>query len=141
MDREELLEREARSWAAFTQALERVPAERREQEGVVPGWSAHDLIWHCGYWAGWAVGQIDGTGDADDHDDAYWDDLNARILREARTMTWEESLARSERERQRARAALIAAPELTDEVRREFEGETIEHYEEHTAELEAFLAR
>jgi hypothetical protein len=141
MDRDELLAREVQAWAAFRDALERVPVERREEEGVVPGWSAHDMIWHCGYWAGWAIGQIDGTGDLDDHDDAYWDGLNARIMQEARTMGWDESLERSERERERARAALMAAPELTDDVRRAFEEETVEHYEEHTAELLDFVAR
>jgi hypothetical protein len=141
MDRDELLARETRAWTAFREALARVPARRRQEEGVVPGWSAHDLIWHCGYWAGWAVAQIDGTGDYDDHDDDYWDRLNAGIMREARTMGWDESLERSERERERARAALAAAPELTDAVRGEFEGETVEHYEEHTAELLAFLDR
>jgi hypothetical protein len=70
-----------------------------------------------------------------------WDALNARIMQQARTMAWDESLERSERERGRARAALVGVDELTDDIRRDFEEETIEHYEEHTAELLAFLDR
>jgi hypothetical protein len=138
MDREELLREEASAWEAFTTILGRVPVERRAEEGVVPGWSAHDLIWHCGYWAGYVAGQLDGTGDPGDHDDAYWDALNARVVEDARAMSWEDSIARSERERERARAALLAVDPSPDALR-EFEGDTFAHYREHTAEVEAFL--
>jgi hypothetical protein len=139
MDREELLREEGSAWAALTAVLDRVPAERRAEEGVVPGWSAHDLIWHCGYWAGYVAGQLDGTGDPDDHDDEYWDALNAQLVEEARAMSWEESLTRSERERERARSALLAVTAPSPDQLREFEDETFVHYREHTAEIEAFL--
>ena len=140
MNREELLDEEAAAWSAFTEVLGRVPADRRTEEGVVPGWSAHDMIWHCGFWAGSVAGQLDGTGDLDDHDDAYWDALNARVVEEARTMSWEESLARSERERARVREALVEAADPSADVLQEFRDETFVHYREHTAEIESFLA-
>jgi hypothetical protein len=140
MSREELLDQEDAAWAAFTAALERVPPPRRAEEGVVPGWSAHDMIWHCGYWAGYVAGQLDGPGDTDDHDDAYWDALNTRVVEEARAMSWDESLARSERERARAREALRDATDPSADLLQEFEDETFVHYREHTAEIEAFVA-
>lgn len=140
MDREELLRQEASAWTELLAVLDRVPAERRAEEGVVPGWSAHDLIWHCGYWAGYVAGQLEGTGDLDDHDGEYWDALNAQIVEQARAMSWEESLARSERERQRARSALLAAADPSADLLQEFEDETFVHYREHAAEIEGFLA-
>ncbi len=62
MDRDELLQREARAWDALEAAVARVPDDRRAEEGVVPGWSTKDLVWHCGYWAGWAGGKSRGDG-------------------------------------------------------------------------------
>ena len=46
MDRDELLEREHASWSALEAAVGRVPADRRAVDGVVPGWSVKDLLWH-----------------------------------------------------------------------------------------------
>src|SRR6266511_2228767 len=56
MDREELLEREHASWSALEAAVGRVPSDRRAVDGVVPGWSVKDLLWHCAYWAGFWAG-------------------------------------------------------------------------------------
>ena len=52
MSIEELLQREETAWARLADTLAAVRPERREVEGVVPGWSAHDVAWHCVYWAG-----------------------------------------------------------------------------------------
>ena len=57
MDREALLGREDEAWAAFSKAFTDVPEDRRDVEGVVPGWSVKDLVWHCGYWADY-VGDV-----------------------------------------------------------------------------------
>ncbi len=74
-----------------------------------------------------------------DHDDAFWDALNARVFEEARTLSWDEAWARSEVERERARAALTSLGAMTEEAADEFAGETFRHYEEHTAEVDGFL--
>ena len=50
-DRDELLQREADGWAALLDAVDRVPDELRTVEGVVPGWSVVDLVFHCGKWS------------------------------------------------------------------------------------------
>lgn len=142
MDRDELLQREARAWDALEAAVARVPDDRRAEEGVVPGWSTKDLVWHCGYWAGWAGGKIEamaaGTYVDESHDDAYYDEENATINEEGRGLTWDEVHARASEMRERTRAAVGSLPELTDEAAEVFSAETFEHYEEHAAEIVAF---
>ena len=136
---EELLQREDEAWTAFVDAFSAVPEDRRDERGVVPGWSVHDMVWHCGYWAGFVVdvlGKI-GRGEPID-DDQDWDGINERVVEEGRTMTWDQLIVASERNRERAREALRALPTLGDEAITEFGGETYEHYEEHTAEVRAF---
>ena len=66
MDREEMLRREEDAWRRFAETVRAVPADRRDVEGVVPGWTVHDLVWHVGYWAGYAADVIerDRAGDA-----------------------------------------------------------------------------
>ena len=67
MDRAEMLEREDEAWGRSAETISAVPAERRDVEGVVPGWTVHDLVWHVGYWAGYAADVIerDRAGDAE----------------------------------------------------------------------------
>ncbi len=143
MTADELLAQEAVAWDALRTAMDAVPADRRNEEGVVPGWSVHDLVWHCGYWAGFVGGELEkiaaGLPAEPDHDDAYWDAVNAKVFEEARTLSWEEAWARSERERERARAALARLGAPTEEAADEFAGETFRHYEEHAAEVDTFL--
>jgi hypothetical protein len=139
--KEELLQREGEAWSAFVDAFGAVPADRRSEPGVVPGWSVHDMVWHCGYWAGYVVdilGKIARGESTDDTQD--WDAVNASVTEEGRTMTWDEIVVASEENRASVREALQALPTLTDEAVDEFRGETFEHYEEHTAEVRAFAA-
>jgi Mycothiol maleylpyruvate isomerase N-terminal domain len=141
MDRDELLERERAAWGTFEAAVERVPADRRKLDGVVPGWSVQDLVWHCAYWAGFCAETIEArvAGDLSDpwdHDDAYWDAENDRVARESKEMTWEAVESDGARMRERVRAALA---KTTDEVAmRWFAEETFEHYDEHAAEIARF---
>jgi hypothetical protein len=139
MDREAMLEREQASWDAFVASVEALAPERRDVEGVVPGWSAKDLAWHNGYWAGYVGDYLEallaGKPGLPDQD---WDGLNEQVIVDGRAMTWDEIWSRSEANRTRARTALASLPELTDAAVEEFSGETYEHYEEHTAEVAAF---
>ncbi len=139
--KEELLQHEDEAWSAFVDAFGSVPADRRSDPGVVPGWSVHDMVWHCGYWVGYVVdilGKIARGESTDDSQD--WDAINARVTEEGRTMSWDEVVVASEQNRVRVREALQALPTLTDAAVDEFRGETFEHYEEHTAEVRAFAA-
>jgi hypothetical protein len=137
--KEELLQHEDRSWSAFVDAFATVPDDRRDVPGAVPGWSVHDLVWHCGYWAGY-VGDVmeriaRGEPTPEDQD---WDAVNDTVIVDGRGMSWDEIIVQTEHNRERARAGLQALETLTDEVVEEFTGETFEHYEEHEAEIRAF---
>jgi hypothetical protein len=138
---EELLEREAQAWGALVDAFSAVPEDRRSDPGVVPGWSVHDMVWHCGYWAGYVVDVLERIARGESSDDSQdWDGINDEVVKEGRAMSWDEVVVGSERNRERVRDALRSLPSLTDEAIDEFRGETFEHYEEHTAEIRAFAA-
>jgi mycothiol maleylpyruvate isomerase-like protein len=136
---EELLRREDESWTSFVDAFSAIPEDRRDVPGVVPGWSVHDMVWHCGYWAGFVVAILRkiANGESTD-DDQDWDGINETVVQEGRTMSWDQVITASERNRTAVREALSALPTLTDEAVTEFGGETFEHYDEHTLELRAF---
>ena len=141
MERDEMLAREETAWEAFVSAVEALPEDRRIVEGVVPGWSAKDLAWHNGYWAGYVADVLEAiaaTGSG--LPDQDWDALNAQVIVDGRAMTWEQIWTGSAENRVRARVAFEALPEVTDAAAEEFSGETYEHYEEHTAEVVAFAA-
>ena len=137
MDHEELLSRELASWAAFESAFGKVSPDRLEAEGVVPGWSVKDLVWHCAYWAnvtGDVLERIRG-GDPDPDDRA---DPEAEILAQGRGLSWDEVVARAEQGRQRARTALSAFDDIPERAATWFVEDTAEHYEEHQAQIRAF---
>ena len=101
-----------------------------------------DLVWHCGYWTGYVADLFEraARGEAPPPDQD-WDALNAFIIEEARAMTWDECVVRSEEHRSRLRAAVPAVPDPSDELLEDLAGETWEHYGEHAAEIRAFAAR
>jgi hypothetical protein len=131
MDRNGLLQREAHAWDALEAAVARVPGDRRAVEGVVPGWSVQDLVWHCAKWAEYTAGNLEamaaGTWEEEHHDDAYWDAMNADIAAASKALTWDEVTGAEMRQRaRRSRRSPGRQPVRTS-------GETFEHYEEHTA--------
>jgi hypothetical protein len=141
MDRDELLEREQASWSALEAAVGRVPVDRRAVDGVVPGWSVKDLLWHCAYWAGFCADTIEARAAGDlsdpwDHDDVYWDAENDRVAQESKAMTWETVESSAAARRERARAALAKA--IDDVSVKWFVEETFEHYDEHAVEIARF---
>jgi len=139
MTKDELLQREDDAWSTFRDAFAGVPEERRDIPTVVPGWSVKDLVWHCAYWANY-VGNVlehvaQGLPEPEDQD---WDALNRAIAKESKAMAWDEVIVGASRGRDRARAALLALPELTEGAETEFAGETFDHYEEHAVEIVRF---
>ena len=145
--REEHLERERTAWEAFLGAVGEVPADRLDERSVVPGWSVKDLVWHNGGWAGFVGEQLRamiGGAFVDPfagHDDAHWDAVNERMIREGRAMSFDEALAAAERSRAEARDAWSSLPEVDEERAGLFADETSTHYEEHAADIRAFLDR
>jgi hypothetical protein len=134
--------REAAGWAAFTTALERIPRERWEAVGVMPGWTVKDLLWHVAGWLVDCAGQLEAMREGrrveDDATDEQTDARNAQLAAEARTMdldaVWSGLLE--------ARALVLRRwgelPEVDQTALDELELETWGHYEEHLPHLEAF---
>jgi mycothiol maleylpyruvate isomerase-like protein len=145
--REEHLERERTAWEAFLSAVGEVPADRLDDRTVVPGWSAKDLVWHNGGWAAFVGEQLQGMIDAPfvdpfaGHDDAHWDGVNEEMVREGRAVSFDEALAAAERQRAAAREVWSSLPEVDEQRAGLFADETFVHYEEHTAEIRAFVER
>jgi hypothetical protein len=140
MNRKELLEREDEAWLDFKAAFLGLTPDRREVEGVVPGWSTHDLVWHCAYWAADVADVLERLRRGDpEPEEGETGSRDAEILAQGRGMTWDEVVLRAEPSRERARAALPAfgddLPEAAVEL---FTEETFEHYEEHTSQIRAF---
>lgn len=136
---EELLQREDAAWSAFVDAFGAVPDDRRSEDGVVPGWSVHDLVWHCGFWTSYAAEVLHKIARGEPNEDPQdWNALDANVLEDGRAMSWDEVIVRSEENRVRCREALEALPTLTVEAIEEFTGETFEHYEEHATQIRAF---
>jgi predicted methyltransferase len=142
LSRDELLANEERSWAEFVAEVGRVPEHLRGEEGVVPGWSVIDLVFHNGRWAGVAAeklgviaeGRSPGEGDPDE----VWQGKNDLWAAESKSMIYQEAMARALEERERARAALLALPQVTDEAASWFIEETYDHYQEHTEEISRY---
>jgi hypothetical protein len=140
MDRNGMLQRELESWNGFLQAIDATPPDRRTVEGVVPGWSTHDLVWHCAYWTGWAGDVLERAirGEPEPkepEDEAAWD---AEILAEGRAMGWDEAIRRAEENRVRARTAFAAFDEPPELAVQWFTDDTFDHYEEHAEQIRAF---
>ncbi|MFL5767070.1 MAG: maleylpyruvate isomerase N-terminal domain-containing protein [Actinomycetota bacterium] len=145
--REELAAREAESWKALLGEIEAVPSERRNVEGVVPGWSVKDLVAHCGGWARFSADRLERTGSHpftdpfDDAPDEHWDRVSQEMIDESRPMSFEDVLRAAEAARNRVRSVWSALPGASDEAARFFSEETAEHYDEHRAEIRAFRER
>src|SRR3954471_17605844 len=93
---EELAERETESWEALLAEVQAVPPARREAEGVVPGWSVKDLVWHCAGWARFSADHLEAAADgtfADPFDgvpDEHWDRVSQEMIDDGRRMTFDE---------------------------------------------------
>ena len=140
MDRAEMLEREDEAWGRFAETISAVPAERRDVEGVVPGWTVHDLVWHVGYWAGYAADVIerDRAGDAElEPADSQLED--AEILATGRGMSWNEVVGHAEQAHDRVRAAFSTSTDPGDIAVEWFRDDTFDHYDEHANEIRTFV--
>jgi hypothetical protein len=70
--------------------------------------------------------------------DEVWEGKNDLWAAESKSMLYQEAMARALEDRERARAALLALPEVTDEAASWFTEETFDHYQEHTEEISRF---
>jgi hypothetical protein len=140
MDRDKLLRREEEAWTVLARALERVPPDQRGAVGVVPGWSAHDILWHCAYCVAWASDVIERVGIGEPEpdmpeDEAAWD---AEILATGRAKSWDEAFDDLQLNRHRIRSSLSALDDPTDLAVQWFTNDTFDHYDQHGAQIRAF---
>ena len=148
----EFLEEERDAWRPY-EALADVPDERMSTpvDGA-HGWTARDLIAHVIAWQEWAlatardlaIGEHSATKD---RLDAEWerrgDEMNADILAEWQALPLDEVRRRLHETPGELRGYLTVVPESrwikhADNLRY-FIDETIDHYAEHAADLEAVL--
>lgn len=135
--KDELLAREETAWTTFVQVAEATPEERRGVEGVVPGWSVHDLLWHCVYWADYAGASLERRKSGESGSD---EPPESEVLAAGREISWEVIMQRSAAARERVRAAVSATTEIDDEILGLVASETFDHYDEHAAEIRTFNA-
>jgi hypothetical protein len=105
--REELLQLEEAAWAEFVAEVGRVPEHRRSDDGVVPGWSVTDLVFHNGKWAGVAAVKLEAigaSGSAGEEDsDEVWRGANDRWAKESKSLSYEEAMKSALADREAAR--------------------------------------
>ena len=138
MERDAMLQREEEAWRDFAAVLDAVPEDRRGVEGVVPGWSPHDLLWHCAYWTEFTAGVLEKirAGDSDPEGGAQSEE---DILADGRHASWDQAIAGATAGREQARAALSAFDEAIPELAAQwFREDTFEHYDEHAEQIRAF---
>lgn len=134
--------REAEAWGRLTAVLERIPRERWIEEGVLPGWSVNDVLWHFAGWIERCSNKMKESkaeaAAAEPLTDERMHAMNAEFSAAAHAMDaetiWSGLLAARER-----LLETWAAAETIDAVAfGRFAGETFEHYEEHLPELQQF---
>ncbi len=149
----EFLEEEREAWRPF-EALADVPDDRLDAPvAEAHGWSARDLIGHLVAWQEWALATarelaVNERSATKDRLDAEWerrgDEMNADIEAEWRELPRDEVRRRLREVPGELRGYLTVVPETrwikNDDYLRYFLDETIDHYAEHAADLEAILA-
>lgn len=140
--REEYARRERAAWEALLAQVGRLSPEQQLLEGVVPGWSARDLLWHCARWAEETAGHLEqmraGTFvDPFEADETLGDRMNDEIAAHARTMSVAQVLEASEACRAKV-LAVWPTVEPDEQAAEWFAEETFIHYDEHAAEIAAF---
>jgi hypothetical protein len=139
-DRDELLRMEEAAWTAFVAEVRRVPEHVRGLEGVVPGWSVNDLVYHAGKWASVATEKLDAirAGEHPTSTGDTWPSMNEEWAAESKSISYEEAMSSAVRERERAREALLAMDDVHHDAASWFREETTDHYAEHAEEIARF---
>jgi Mycothiol maleylpyruvate isomerase N-terminal domain len=148
---DELTAREVEAWASFEAAVKAVPRERRSEPTLSDGWSVKDVLWHVAFWWDECAATLERihTGSQDIDEDGDTDTINAGVLEASRAMTLEDVEAGMARIRERmlsawARTSEDAAGDASDEeaaANEAFSSETIDHYDDHRAALQALAAK
>jgi hypothetical protein len=154
LDAMEFLEEEREAWAPY----EALSALSDEQLGAAVdgshGWSGRDLMAHMLAWQGVALDAakelaIHETSSVFTRMDADWESRGGDVVNEEITRTWAEMPMADLRDRFRTqpgelRGFLTVVPETrwlkNADYLKSFYDETIDHYRDHMADLQAILA-
>jgi uncharacterized damage-inducible protein DinB len=139
--RTEQAKREADSWASFEAALEAIPRTSWEDEGVVPGWSVKELLWHMAGWLQKCARRLEEmrTGEEAERTGQTVDERNDELAAQARTMTVDAVYRGLIDARALVREEWEALPDVDERAISELADETYEHYDEHREDLERFV--
>lgn len=134
MNHQAIIERIEVSYTAFRELIASVPVERAT-DSVSPGeWSVRDIVGHIAWWEDRAAHDILGTAEAMDGQTV--DQRNAVEYAAISERTLEESLLALDTAHELLTGVVRDHPEVTaDQV----EPDTWEHYEEHGADIRAWL--
>ncbi len=141
----EILDREDQAWAALATQVARLSPAQRRTEGVVPGWSADDLVWHCAKWAEFTVERMGVMSDGAFADpfaaesDEHWEAENQTLAARSHAMSSEGIDAGAASIRTRIRERVASFGDLGSEAESLLVEETSVHYDEHAAEIRRFL--
>jgi len=132
--------READSWAAFEAALRRIPRERWEEDGVLPGWSVRELLWHMAGWLQKCARNLErfARGEDEPTSEQTVDERNEELAAQAKGMTVDAVYRGLLSARDLVRQGWEALPNVDDRAVEELADETYDHYDEHRADLERF---
>jgi hypothetical protein len=141
--RADAVAREAAAWEVFNDALGRIPRERWEEPGVLPGWTVKDLLWHVAGWLRTCAEDLEAMAagrfvEDDDADDAT-DVRNAELAAEARDLSVEAVWSGVLEARELVLRRWAELPEVDSFAAEELASESYEHYEEHVPDLERFV--
>ena len=145
MSWDEILVREDQAWAALAAQVARLSPDQRRTEGVVPGWSADDLVWHCARWAEFAVERLAAMSDGPFADpfaaesDEHWEAENQALAARSKVMSSQEIDGGVASIRSRIRETVASFGEQGSEAKSLLVEETSVHYDEHAAEIRRFL--
>jgi uncharacterized damage-inducible protein DinB len=132
---------EADSWGSFEAALEAIPRARWEDDGVLPGWSVKELLWHMAGWLQKCARRLEEmrTGGEAVRTGQTVDERNDELADQARTMTVDAVYRGLIDARALVREEWQALPDVDERAISELACETYEHYDEHREDLERFV--
>jgi uncharacterized damage-inducible protein DinB len=133
---------EADSWVAFEAALEAIPRTSWEDDGVLPGWSVKELLWHMAGWLQKCARRLEEMrtrGEAVVRTGQTVDERNDELAAQARTMTVDAVYRGLIDARALVLEEWVALPNIDERAIDELVCETYEHYDEHRADLERFV--
>jgi Mycothiol maleylpyruvate isomerase N-terminal domain. len=143
---DELTARETEAWASFEAVVNAVPRERRSEPSLPEGWSVKDVLWHVAFWWDECAATLErirvGSQDIDESGDT--DEINAGVLEASRSMSLEDVETGMARIRERMLSAwdqISGDPseDASDDAaaNEAFSSESIDHYDDHLADLRA----